>query len=48
MIDEAVAGSCPNRRRRIGTRAPARPAMIMEITIAIPITKVRPNEPLQT
>ena len=46
-IDEDWAGSCRRAVRIIGITAPESPAIVIEITIEIPITSVSPADPLQ-
>src|SRR6266550_5675349 len=46
-IDDDCAGSCPSAFMMSGIDAPASPAMSIAITIALPITKVRPGDWLQ-
>ncbi len=46
-IEEDVAGSCPTAFNSIGTTAPENPAMIMDTTIEMPMTRARPEEEAQ-
>lgn len=46
MIEEDCAGSWFSDLRIMGMTAPEKPAMHIDVTIEIPITIVRPAEPL--
>src|SRR5690606_2307597 len=46
-IEDDCAGSWPMARNTSGTPAPATPAMVIDNTIADPITRHRPADPLQ-
>ena len=47
-IVELVAGSWPRRLIMIGMNAPAMPAIVIDATIARPITSASPGDLLQT
>lgn len=47
IMEEEVAGSCPMALSAIGITAPAKPAMIIDNIIEIPITMAIPEEDAQ-